>query len=128
MNYQRSEAPTAGPSDEVSRTMKTIALILVGAALIGIISLEMWDLSGRRFGLFCALLVLVGESVFLTARLLGDKDTTQALGWRFSGFSDWAFASVFVAVIVLAFIACSVVTYDLVSRAPAGACGEICIP
>lgn len=108
--------------------MKSIALILVGAALIGLISLEIWDLSGRHFGLFCALLVLVGESVFLTARLLGDTDATQALGWRFSGFSDWVSASVFLAVIVLAFIACSVVTYQLVFLAPAGACGEICIP
>ncbi len=128
MSYQRSEAPTAGPPDEVSRTMKSIALVLVGAALTGLISLEMWNLSGQRFWLFCALLVFVSEFVFFTARLLGDNDATKALGWRFSGLSDWASASIFLAVIVLTFVACSVVTYQLVSLTPFGACGEICIP
>lgn len=128
MNYQRSEVPTAGPPDEVSRTVKLIALILVGAALTGIITLAMWDLSGQRFWLFCALLVFVSESVFLSAKLLGDHDATKALGWRFSGFSDWAIASVFLAVIVLAFVACLVVTYQLVFLAPLGTCGELCLP
>ncbi len=108
--------------------MKPIALILAGAALTGIITLAMWDLSGQRFWLFCALLVFVSESVFLSAKLLGDDDAANALGWRFSGFSDWAVTSVFLAVIVLAFIACLVVTYQLVSLAPVGTCGEICLP
>ncbi len=108
--------------------MKPIAVILAGAALTVIVTVEMWDLSGQRFWLFCALLVFIGESIFLSAKLLGDNDATKALGWRFSGFSDWAVASVFLAVIVLAFVACSVVTYQLVFLAPLGTCGEICLP
>ncbi len=108
--------------------MKLIALILAGATLAGIITLEMWHLSGQRFWLFCALLVFISESIFLSAKLLGDNGAAKTLGWRFSGFSDWAFAVIFLAVIVLASIACSAVTYQLVFLAPVRACGEICIP
>jgi hypothetical protein len=108
--------------------VKLITLILAGAALTGIITVEMWHLSGQRFWLFCALLVFVSQSIFLSAKLLGDNDAAKALGWRFSGFSDWAVTSIFLAVIVLGFIACSVVTYQLISFAPVRACGEICLP
>lgn len=108
--------------------MKPIAMTLVGAALTGIITIEMWHLSGQRFWLFCALLLLVSESVFLSAKLLGDSDAIRALGWRFCGFSDWATASISVAAIVLGLIACSALIYQLVFFAPVGACGEICLP
>lgn len=108
--------------------MKPIAMTLVGAALTGIITVEMWHLSGQRFWLFCALLLLASESIFLSAKLLGDGDAIRALGWRFCGFSDWATASISVAAIVLGLIACSTLIYQLVFFAPVGACGEICLP
>lgn len=108
--------------------MKPIAMTLVGATLTGIITIEMWHLSGQRFWLFCALLLLVSESVFLSAKLLGDSDAIRALGWRFCGFSDWATASISVAAIVLGLIACSALIYQLVFFAPVDACGEICLP
>jgi hypothetical protein len=108
--------------------MKLIAVILAGAALTVVVIIEMWHLSGQRFWLFCALLLFASESVFLSARLLGDDDATNVLGWRFCGFSDWAVASLLVAVVVLGLIACSVVAYQVVSLAPVGACREICLP
>lgn len=108
--------------------MKHIAMTLVGAALTGIITIEMWHLSGQRFWLFCASLLLVSESIFLSAKLLGDGDAIRVLGWRFCGFSDWATASISVAAIVLGLIAYSVLIYQLVFFAPVGACGEICLP
>jgi len=108
--------------------MKPIAMIFAGAALTGIITIEMWHLSGQRFWLFCALLLFVSESVLLSAKLLGDGDATNALGWRFCGFSDWTTASISVAAIVLGLIACSALIYQLAYFPPAGACGEICRP
>lgn len=108
--------------------MKLIATILADAALSGIITIEMWHLSGQRFWLFCALLLFASETVFLSAKLLGDKDATKVLGWRFCGFSDWATASISVAAIVLGLIACSALIYQLVFFAPFGTCGEICRP
>ena len=108
--------------------MKPIAMTLAGAALTGIITIEIWHLSGQRFWLFCALLLLVSESVFLGAKLLGDSDATKALGWQFFGFSDWVTAWIFVAAIVLSLIALSIVIYQLVFFAPVGPCGAICLP
>lgn len=108
--------------------MKPIAMTLAGAALTGIITIEIWHLSGQRFWLFCALLLFVSESVFLGAKLLGDSDATKALGWQFFGFSDWVRAWIFVATIVLSLIACSVLIYQFMSFAPVGPCGEICLP
>ena len=108
--------------------MKPIAMTLTGVALTGIITIEMWHLSGQRFWLFCALLLFVSEAVFLSAKLLGDTYATKALGWRFCGFSDWATASISVAAIVLGLIACSALIYQLAYFLPAGACGEVCRP
>lgn len=115
-------------TNELPRPMKLITMTLAGAALIGIITLEMWHLSGQRFWLFCALLLIVSEAIFLTAKLLGDGDATKALGWKFCGFSDWATASISIAAIVLGLIACSALIYQLAYFPPAGACGEICRP
>ena len=108
--------------------MKPIAMTIAGAALTCIITIEMWYLSGQRFWLFCALLLFVSEAVVLSAKLLGDSGATKALGWRFSGFSDWTTASISVAAIVLGLIACSALIYQLAYFPPAGACGEICRP
>ncbi len=108
--------------------MKPIAMTLAGAALTGIITIEIWHLSGQRFWLFCALLLLVSESVFLGAKLLGDSDATKVLGWQFFGFLDWVTAWIFVAAIILSLIAFSVLIYQLVSFGPGGPCGAICLP
>ncbi len=108
--------------------MKFTAVALASSAISGIMTIAMWHLSGQRFWLFCALLLFVSESVFLSAKLLGDDDVARALRWRFCRFSDWAAASIFVAVVVLALVACSVLIYQLVYFTPVGACGEICLP
>ena len=104
--------------------MKVAAVATAHALLIGIVVLELWYISGERFGVFCWLLVLVAQAVFFASLLLGDYQFMVLVRYR---IFDWLFALAFPTVLALGVIACLVLIYQ-VTATPSIPCGEVCLP
>lgn len=104
--------------------MKGVAVAAAHTLVISVVVLELWYISGGRFGIFCALLVLVAQTVFFISLLLGDYQFMRLVRYR---VYDWLFALAYPTVLALGVIACLVLIYQATATPPVP-CGEVCLP
>lgn len=106
--------------------MKRVAVVAANTVLSGFLMLELWYVSGRRFGLFCVLLVLVGQACVLASAYLGGYPRALLPSWRPPG---WLASLTLPAAIAFGVIASLVVLQQFSSYgAAADPCREVCMP